>query len=114
MEQYTTVDKYLRAGCFDPKVLVNRLQLDPDHSNTHTHLYEHSSPSPFVRSPPPTKPFLANYKLYVYAEVCFPCSFSTVGTLPQPPNAGPTGPPGATGPQGPPGKNGQGYHACIS
>ncbi len=74
--------------------------------------YMYSSPSPFVRSlSPSTKPFLANYKLYVYAEACFPCSFSTVGTLPQPPNAGPTGP---AGPQGPPGKNGQGYDACIS
>ena len=37
VEQYTTVDEYLRAGCFDPKVLVNCLQLDPEHSNTHTH-----------------------------------------------------------------------------
>ena len=96
MEQYTTVDEYLRAGRFDPKVLVNCLQLDPEHSNTHT-------PSPFVRSPPPTKPFLANYKLYVYAEVCFPCSFSTVGTLPQPLNAGPEGAAGPEGSQGLPG-----------
>ena len=76
--------------------------------------YMYSSPSPFVRSlSPPTKPFLANYKLYVYAEACFPCSFSTVGTLPQPLRAGPPGPPGRSGIPGPPGKNGQGYDACI-
>ena len=70
-----------------------------------------------MRSPPPTKLFLASYKLYVYAEVCFPCSLSTVGTLPQPLNAGPpgpAGPQGPPGPQGPAGKNGQGYDACIS
>ena len=86
--------------------MVSQVQLDPEHSNTHTHLYEHSSPSPFVRSPPPTKPFLANYKLYVYAEACFPCSFSTVGTLPQPLNAGPEGAAGPAGPAGPEGPKG--------